>query len=94
MWIGPGYFWCFYSSLLFVSNRKNGTSLYNGTESRTKYPSERKTKRIFVSLLGELGEKVKHEMKNIVINSFSMKSECNYLHYQKTKIQGVGRDHN
>ncbi len=21
------------------------------------------------------------------------KSECNYLHYQKTKIQGVGRDH-
>ena len=67
------HFWNHYASLLFVSNRKNETSLYNGTESRTKHPSERKTKRIYIPLLGELGEKTKHEMKDIVINAYSMK---------------------
>ena len=71
------HFWNHYASLLFVSNRKNGTSLYNGTESRTKHPSERKTKRIYISLLGELGKKVKQEMKDIVISSFSMKEHPN-----------------
>ena len=42
------HFWCNYRSLFFVSKRKNGTSLYNGTESQTKYTSKRKTKQILV----------------------------------------------
>ncbi len=71
------HFWNHYASLLFVSNRKNGTSLYNGTESRTKHPSERKTKRIYIPLFGELGEKTKQEMKDIVINAYSMKEHPN-----------------
>ena len=37
-----------YCSLLFVSNRKNGTRVYNGTESQKKYLSKRKTKQIFI----------------------------------------------
>ena len=71
------HFWCNYCSLLFVSNRKNGTKVYNGTESKKKHTSKRKTKQIFVSLLGELGEKVKNEMKDIVIESFSMQEHPN-----------------
>lgn len=71
------HFLCHYRSLIFVSKRKNGTSFYNGTENQTKYTSKRKTKQIFVPLLGELGEKVKNEMKDIVIKSFSMQEHPN-----------------
>jgi len=71
------HFLCNYRSLLFVSKRKNGTSFYNGTESQTKYTSKRKTNQILVPLLGEMGEKVKNEMKDILIKSFSMQEHPN-----------------
>ena len=71
------HFWSNYSSLLFVSNSKNGKRVYNGTESQKKNTSKRKNKQIFVSLLGELGEKVKQEMKDLIISSFSMKEHPN-----------------
>jgi len=73
------HFMCNYRSLLFVSNRENGTSFYDGTETQTKKISKRKTKQIFIPLFGDSGEKVKNEMKDIVIKTFSMQEHPNII---------------